>query len=71
MIAQRCEVSWSSRTIFQRSEEMDHAVDVIRISRWRTESRSAQGRRSQHRKDFLVNVVSRLPGQPWCARRRS
>jgi hypothetical protein len=23
-----------------------------------TESRSAQGRRSQHRKDFLVNVVS-------------
>ena len=32
MIAQRREVSWSSRTIFQRSEEMDHGVDLVRIS---------------------------------------
>jgi hypothetical protein len=62
--AQHREVSWSSRTIFQRSEETDHGVDLVRISTRRAESKSAQGRRSQHRKDFLVNVVSLGARQP-------
>jgi hypothetical protein len=64
MIAQRREVSWSSRTIFRRSEEMDHAVDQVRISTWRAESKSARRRSSQHRKDFLLNVVSPGARQP-------
>jgi hypothetical protein len=43
MIAQRREVSWSSRTIFQRSEEMDHGVDLIRISVWRADRSRRDG----------------------------
>jgi hypothetical protein len=42
MIARRGEVSWSSRTIFP-AKEMDHGVDLVRISTRRADRSRRDG----------------------------